>query len=150
MGRGNRLAPYKMFFNMYEPQLERALRFTVRERILASGEVLTEFDEDSVFRLYYRLAEENVEAVGILLLHSYHDPAHEIRGKQLVQQRLPGILVSASHELSQKNKGIRARIYGGGQRLRVSGRAVALEGSALIRRTDVKGEAQAVKAARRE
>ena len=102
MGRGNRPDAYNLFFKKHAPLVERALRFTVRERILASGEVLTALDEESVARVCGRLSEEKVEAVGILLLHSYRNPAHEIRVKQLVQQRLPGIFVSASHELSQE------------------------------------------------
>ena len=46
--------------------------------------------------------ERGIEAVAILLLHSYRNPTHEIRVKELVREELPDVFVSASHELSQE------------------------------------------------
>jgi N-methylhydantoinase A len=79
-----------------------ALRFEVRERITAEGEVLVPLDEALVERVCDRLEALGVEAVAILLLHCYVDPAHEKRVKEIVERRLPGVFVSASHELSEE------------------------------------------------
>ena len=38
----------------------------------------------------------------MLFLHCYRNPAHELRAKGLLQQRLPHVFISTSHELSQE------------------------------------------------
>jgi N-methylhydantoinase A len=102
IGRINRPDAYNLFFRKHVPLVERALRFEVRERMLATGEVLTPLDEAQVHALCDQLVAAKVDAVAILLLHCYVNPAHEQRVKAMVQHRLPGAFVTASHELSQE------------------------------------------------
>jgi N-methylhydantoinase A len=102
IGRINRPDAYNLFFRKHVPLVERALRFEVRERMLATGEVLTPLDEAQVHALCERLLAAQVDAVAILLLHCYVNPSHEQRVKAIVQQRLPQAFVTASHELSQE------------------------------------------------
>jgi N-methylhydantoinase A len=102
IGRINRPDAYNLFFKKHVPLVERALRFEIAERILASGEVLVPLDEDSVHRACDAMIEENIEAVAILLLHCYVNPVHEIRVGEIVRSRLKGAFVSSSHELSQE------------------------------------------------
>jgi N-methylhydantoinase A len=102
IGRINRPDSYNLFFRKHVPLVRRSLRFEVRERITAEGEVYTPLEEESVEAVCDRLVELEIEAVAILLLHSYRNPAHEMRVKAMVQRRLPQAFVSASHELSQE------------------------------------------------
>ena len=102
IGRVNRPDAYNLFFRKHVPLVERALCFEVRERLSADGEVLVPLDEPGVHAVCDRLEAAGVEAVAILLLHCYVNPAHEARVKQIVRQRLPRAFVSASHELSQE------------------------------------------------
>jgi N-methylhydantoinase A len=102
IGRVNRPDAYNLYFRKHVPLVERALRFEVTERLTAEGEVYKELDEAGVNAVCDRLVELGIEAVAILLLHSYRNPAHEKRVKEIVQQRLPRAFVSASHELSQE------------------------------------------------
>ena len=102
IGRINRPDAYNLFFRKHVPLVERALRFEVRERMLATGEVLTPLDEAQVHALCDQLVAAGVDAVAILLLHCYVNPSHEQRVKAIVQQRLPQAFVTASHELSQE------------------------------------------------
>jgi N-methylhydantoinase A len=102
IGRINRPDAYNLFFRKHVPLVERALRFEVRERMLATGEVLTPLDEAQVRALCDQLVAAKVDAVAILLLHCYVNPSHEQRVKAIVQQRLPKAFVTASHELSQE------------------------------------------------
>ena len=102
IGRINRPDSYNLFFRKHVPLVERALRLEVRERITATGEVLVPLDEAQVNALCDRLEAARVDAVAILLLHCYVNPAHEQRVKRIVQRRLPDAFVSASHELSQE------------------------------------------------
>ena len=46
--------------------------------------------------------EQGVQAIAILFLHSYRNPAHEQRVKAIIEQSHPQLFVTASHELSQE------------------------------------------------
>lgn len=102
IGRINRPDSYNLFFTKHVPLVPRALRLEVRERLTAEGEVHVALDEASVHAACDRLEAEGVEAVAIMLLHCYVNPAHETRVKAIVQERLPRAFVTASHELSQE------------------------------------------------
>lgn len=102
IGRVNRPDSYNLFFQKHEPLVERALRFEVSERLYAEGEVYKPLDEDRVRETCRHLREEGVDAVAILLLHCYANPAHELRVREIVEEELPGAFVSTSHELSQE------------------------------------------------
>lgn len=102
IGRINRPDAYNLFFRKHVPLIERALCFEVRERMTAEGEVLVALDEASVHAACDQMIAKGIEAVAILLLHCYVNPAHEQRVKRIVQQRLPDAFVSVSHELSQE------------------------------------------------
>ncbi|MGG5818562.1 hydantoinase/oxoprolinase family protein [Falsiroseomonas sp. HW251] len=102
IGRVNRPDAYNLFFKKHVPLVDRSSRFEVHERLLASGAVHKPLDEDNLRSVLRSLEPGQVEAVAILLLHSYRNPAHEVRVKQIVTEELPGAFVSASHELSQE------------------------------------------------
>jgi N-methylhydantoinase A len=78
------------------------LRYEVPERLLADGSIYRDLDEAKVREVARELKAQNVEAVAILLLHSYRNPAHEIRVREIVREEMPGAFVTASHELSQE------------------------------------------------
>jgi N-methylhydantoinase A len=102
IGRVNRPDAYNLFFQKHEPLVERALRLEVHERLFAEGDVYKPLDEDHVRATCRRLREERVDAVAILLLHCYANPAHELRVREIVEEELPDAFVSTSHELSQE------------------------------------------------
>jgi len=102
IGRINRPDAYNLYFRKHVPLVERSLRLEVRERLTAEGEVHVPLDEASVHAACDRLEAEGVEAVAIMLLHCYVNPAHEARVKAIVERRLPRAFVTASHELSQE------------------------------------------------
>ncbi len=102
IGRVNRPESYNLFFQKHQPLIERALRFEIRERVDAQGNALIKLDEDQVRRIVEDLVRSGIDAIAILFLHSYRNPAHEQRAKAIVQEMCPGLFVSASHELSQE------------------------------------------------
>ena len=102
IGRINRPDSYNLFFRKHEPLVERALRFEVAERVLASGEIERPLDDDEILALGRRIEQLGIEAVAILFLHCYRNPEHEIRAKALLEAAHPQLFVSASHELSQE------------------------------------------------
>ena len=102
IGRVNRPDAYNLFFRKHQPLVDRSARHEVRERLMASGAVHKPLDEDHLRSVLRSLKPTGVEAVAILLLHSYRNPAHEMRVKQIAEEELPGVFVTASHELSQE------------------------------------------------
>jgi N-methylhydantoinase A len=102
IGRINRPDAYNLFFQKHAPLVSRSWRLEVSERLMADGTVHKPLDDAQVRGLARSLRERGVEAVAILLLHSYRDPAHERRIKQIVQQEIPNVFVTASHELTQE------------------------------------------------
>src|SRR5260221_7601031 len=100
IGRINRPDAYNLYFKKHVPLVERALRFEVRERITAQGEIHVALDEASVHAACDRLEAAGVAAVAIMLLHSYANPAPEARAYAIVQKRPPNAFSTPSHELS--------------------------------------------------
>jgi N-methylhydantoinase A len=102
IGRVNRPEAYNLFFQKHVPLIDRDMRFDIRERMDAAGRVLIPLDEEQVHSVVADAANRGIKAVAILFLHSYRNPAHEKRAKQIVEEAFPHLFVTASHELSQE------------------------------------------------
>jgi 5-oxoprolinase (ATP-hydrolysing) len=82
------------------PLVKRRHRLTVKERVtVPDGEVLVPLDEDEVRERLRQLREAGVEAVSVCLLHSYLNPEHERRIKQIAREEFPEAYLSVSHEV---------------------------------------------------
>ncbi len=102
IGRINRPDAYNLFFRKHEPLIERALRFEVRERMLADGEIDKPLDEAEIAAFGRKLEQLGIEATAILFLNCYANADHERRAKEILEKNHPSMFVSASHELSQE------------------------------------------------
>lgn len=102
IGRINRPDAYNLFFQKHVPLVPREHCYEITERLYADGRVCKPLDEDELIALADMLRREKIEAVAILFLHCYRNPAHELRAKEILQKLLPGVFISASHELSQE------------------------------------------------
>ena len=102
IGRINRPQAYNLFFRKHQPLIRRSLRFEVNERMNARGEVLEALDDAELIAIAAKLRELDIQAVAILFFHSYMNPAHELRARQVIEEHCPGVFVSASHELSKE------------------------------------------------
>ncbi|MEO3830023.1 hydantoinase/oxoprolinase family protein [Actinomadura sp. B10D3] len=83
-----------------EPYVPRSLTFEVPERVGAQGEVVRELDEAAVAALADRMRREDVEAVAVCLLWSIVNPVHELRVGELLEELLPGVPVTLSHQVN--------------------------------------------------
>src|SRR5712692_6946693 len=102
IGRVNRPESYNLFFRRHEPLIERDRRYEIRERMDSQGTVLIRLDEEQVRAAVADAVAQGVQAIAILFLHSYRNPAHEQRVKDIIQASHPQLFVTASHELSQE------------------------------------------------
>ena len=83
-----------------EPYIPRALTFEVPERMGSAGEVVRPLDEPALRATLEEVRAQNVEAVAVCLLWSIVNPAHELRVARLLEEVLPGIPVTLSHQLN--------------------------------------------------
>jgi N-methylhydantoinase A len=90
---------YDLRMKRPSPLAPRFLRFEVDERALVDGTVLQALDEDSVRGLVPLLRAEKIEALGICLLHSYVNGAHERRVAEIISAELPEVAITVSSEL---------------------------------------------------
>jgi N-methylhydantoinase A len=71
----------------------------VDERLDRSGGVLREFDEAGAREVARRLKEAGIECVGVCFLHSYMNPAHERRMRDVLAEEHPECAVSLSSDV---------------------------------------------------
>lgn len=102
IGRGNRPDLYNLQFHSPEPFVPRHLRFEVRERVSASGEILRPIELDDLRPIIRHCHEQQVEAIAVLFLHSYANPEHEIVCADILADALPEVTICASHEVSRQ------------------------------------------------
>jgi N-methylhydantoinase A len=81
------------------PIVPRYLRFGIPERVLFDGTVVTPLDLDSVGAAAEACAAEGVEAVAVCFLHAYANADHEAAATARLQEQLPGVYVTSSHDL---------------------------------------------------
>ena len=87
----NRFEQYDVNIDLPPPLVPRRLRFPVRERIDAQGNVLVPLDADGLARAIDTLAGQEIEAVAVGFLHSFTNPDHERRAGDAVARRLPHV-----------------------------------------------------------
>jgi N-methylhydantoinase A len=101
IGRHWRDELYDPFLEYPGPLVSRELRFEVDERIDAAGDVVVAVDRSSANRVVEHLEAANVEAVAVVFLHSYRNPAHEEEVTALLRET-NGWFVCGSAELSRE------------------------------------------------
>ena len=100
IGYEHRFEQYDLNLEKPQPLVPRRRRYTVPERVSARGEVLRALDEQAVRALIPMLERDGVASVAIGLLHSYANPAHEQRIREILREGLPQVWVSLSSEVS--------------------------------------------------
>jgi N-methylhydantoinase A len=102
IGRGNRPDMYNLRFHKPVPFVPRRWRFEVRERVAFDGSVRTPLHAEDLDTVVEACRRDEIEAVAICFLHSYAHPAHEAAAATYLRERLPGLAISASHEVTKE------------------------------------------------
>ncbi|GAA1589291.1 hydantoinase/oxoprolinase family protein [Leucobacter aridicollis] len=102
LGRTNRVPMYDISYRKPAPLLERCDTFEVTERSLFDGSVAVTLDEAEARELAREIARRGYAAVAVAFLHSYVNPAHELRMREILAEEAPGVQVTISHELSRE------------------------------------------------
>ena len=99
IGYENRFDQYNFDAERKAPLVPRALRWGVKERMDFRGKVLTELDESSVTSIVKNIESQFVKSVAVGLLHSYANPEHELRIREILLDHFPNLSVSLSSEV---------------------------------------------------
>jgi N-methylhydantoinase A len=100
LGRQNRAELYRLCAARPAPLVPEELRFGARERMTPDGP-LEPFHPSAAGWLASQLGELRppIEAVAVVLLHSYRHPEHELALGEALADALPDAHVSLSHEV---------------------------------------------------
>ncbi|MGE0312126.1 MAG: hydantoinase/oxoprolinase family protein [Lautropia sp.] len=82
-----------------DPVVPRELRVEVDERVDATGAVITAPDDAGIERAVRTLVDGGACAIAVCLLHSFSNPAHELRVREVARRIAPQVPVSLSHEV---------------------------------------------------
>jgi N-methylhydantoinase A len=99
MAYEHRFEQYDIFMDKPAPLVPRKLRLAVPERIDASGRIIEPLDEQTLAGLVPVLRAERVTSVALGYLHSYANPAHELRSRDILRELAPDIAVTMSSEV---------------------------------------------------
>ena len=98
----HRFEQYDLYMERPAPLVERDLRLEVPERLAADGSLLLALDETALLRLVDVLKSERIDAVAISFLHSYVNPAHEERARDLLAAAMPDLAITLSSEVCRQ------------------------------------------------
>ena len=98
----HRFEQYDLYMERPSPLVERDLRLEVPERLAADGSVLLNLDEHALLRLVDVLRQQRIQAVAISFLHSYINPAHEQRARDLLAAAMPDLAITVSSEVCRE------------------------------------------------
>jgi N-methylhydantoinase A len=97
---GGSLRPYDYTRAFPEPYVPRRLTFEISERIDVDGDVVAALDERGARKQLARVRALDVQAVAVCLLWSTANPRHELALGELIEQELPGVAYSLSHQVN--------------------------------------------------
>lgn len=99
MRRGIREEQFNNRYTNVIPLAPRHLRFTVEERIEASGKVLKKLNLKELEAIAEKIKKEKVEALAICFMNAYKNNIHEKKALDFLRKKLPGVFVTASFEV---------------------------------------------------
>jgi N-methylhydantoinase A len=102
LGRTDRKEMYAMTYRKPAALVERSDTFEVTERSYFDGTIATPLDEADAREVAARIAAGGYASVAVAFLHSYANPAHETRMREILQEVAPGVHVTLSHELARE------------------------------------------------
>ncbi len=96
----SRFEQYDLNLSIPEPLLARQQRFTVTERMSATGEVLIPLQRPEIENVVDALVTAGYQSVAVGLMHSYLNDTHERLIRDVLIEKMPNAAVSLSCEVS--------------------------------------------------
>ena len=102
LGRANRPDMFNIRYRKPEPFVKRRHRFEVRGRLDPAGREIEPLNLQDLDPVIDACRVAGIEAVAIMLINSYAEPEHERACAAYLRAKLPGVAVSASHEITRE------------------------------------------------
>lgn len=102
IGRSNRPEMYNALYKKPRPLVPRWLRLEVTERLDPEGRLLVPLDLEELGKLVDVLKKAGVESVAVCLINAYANPRHEEKIGEILAEKLPGVTVSLSHQITRR------------------------------------------------
>jgi N-methylhydantoinase A len=102
IARHDRKELYALRYRKPERLVPRRDTHEVAERLRWDGAVDRELDEASLAPVVEKVRSEGIEAVAVCLIHSFTNPEHELRVREVLLRECPGLSVTLSHEIARE------------------------------------------------
>ena len=96
----SRFEQYDLNLQLPKPLIARNHRYTVDERVDATGRVLKNLQRKEVEALVSTIRNGGYESIAVGLIHAYLNPDHERMVRDILLQHLPDLVISISSEVS--------------------------------------------------
>jgi N-methylhydantoinase A len=97
--RHDRAKQFDIWWQPEEPLIPRRHIFEVPERMDFRGQVVTPLDEDSAREVARTIRDLELEAVAVVFLHSFMQPDHEVRMREILLEEHPDAYVTISSQI---------------------------------------------------
>jgi len=102
IGRQDRPSLYDIDVVRTPPLVPRELCYGIGGRLDAEGREIEPLALGELAAAAADMRAKSVEAVAVVFLHAYANPAHEREAKAVLEQQLPGVVVSISTDISRE------------------------------------------------
>lgn len=96
---GGKHGPHDYSYDYPDPYIPRRYTFEIEGRIGAQGEEVVPVSQRQIRQVVATLKQRGFEAVAVSLLWSIADPAHELAVGRVLEEMMPGVLYTLSHQL---------------------------------------------------
>jgi N-methylhydantoinase A len=100
MGQEVRFDTTDLFARPAPPLVSRDMRLEIDGRLAVDGTEIVPLDDDEVIERVRLLHERGAQSLAVCLLHSYADPTHEMRVRDLVTKEFPDFPITLSSEVA--------------------------------------------------
>ena len=100
IAREERFEQYDINIDRAQPLVPRHLRIPITERLTREGEVFVSLDKSTILKALKIIKKEAAESIAVGYLHSYVNPAHELKTREILKQHRPDLNVSISSEVA--------------------------------------------------
>ena len=103
IARGDRKELYNVRYSKPGTLVPRKDVHEVEERIMWNGSIHKKLNEDDLSKIIKIINEEDIKAVAICFLHSYVNPEHEIKSREIISKNVgEDVVISLSHEIARE------------------------------------------------
>ncbi len=97
--RANKEDLWDTYKDVAKPYIPRRDRLTVRERVSAEGQVLSDLNEEDAYRVAAILKKRGVAAIAVCFMNSYVNGTNEERMRDILKKVMPDVPVSISSQI---------------------------------------------------